>query len=160
MDFKTSEYEAETQEEDIKNQYLIFNLGSEAYGIDIKNVTEIVNIQKITEVPDLPSYIKGIISLRGKIIPVIDVRIRFGMGTVEYNDRTCIIIIDWKDISVGLIVDGVSDVLTFAEGDMIAPPDFNNEENRFIQNIGKVGNELKLILNCETLLNDTDMIKL
>jgi purine-binding chemotaxis protein CheW len=82
------------------------------------------------------------------------------MDTVEYNDRTCIIIIDWKDISVGLIVDGVSDVLTFAEGDIIDPPEFNNEENRFIQNIGKVGNELKLILNCETLLNDTDMIKL
>ncbi|MDF2685735.1 MAG: chemotaxis signal transduction protein [Clostridia bacterium] len=156
MDFKTSVYEADVEEEDIKNQYLIFKLASDSYGLDIKNVTEIVNIQKITVVPDLPQYIKGIISLRGKIIPVIDVRIRFGMEAIAYNDRTCIIIIDWEGFSVGLIVEGVSDVLTFNDDDLLTPPEFNNEENKFIKFIGKVGDELKLILNCETLLSDED----
>ena len=98
--------------------------------------------------------------MSGKIIPVIDVRIRFGMNTIEYNDRICIIIVEWEGFAVGLIVDGVSDVLSFEESDILTPPEFNKEESKYIQYIGKVGNELKLILNCETLLSDEDKIKL
>ena len=82
-----------------KNQYLIFALGPNHYGIDIKNVTEIIGIQKITKVPELPEYVQGIISLRGKIIPVVDVRMRFKIEAVEYNDRTCIIIVDLGNVS-------------------------------------------------------------
>lgn len=152
MDFN----EVETQDEAVKNQYLIFKLGDDSYGIDIKDVTEIVGIQKITSVPDLPAYIKGIINLRGKIYPVIDVRTRFEMEEIPYNDRTCIVIIELDGFSVGLIVDGVSDVLTFDEADMLPPPDLSTGKNKYIKYIGKVGDELKLILNCDVLLRDED----
>ena len=105
----------ETEEDTQKGKYLIFSLGNEFYGIEIKYVTEIIGVQPITEIPELPDYIKGIINLRGKIIPVMDVRIRFKKSPMEYNDRTCVIVIDVKDTSVGLIVDSVSEVLSIEE---------------------------------------------
>jgi len=92
------EYEEDTQ----KGKYLTFIIGKEVYGIEIKYVMEIIGMQQITEVPELPEYIKGIINLRGKIIPVLDVRLRFKKEPMEYNDRTCIIVVDIKDVSVGL----------------------------------------------------------
>jgi len=146
------------QEEDTqKGKFLTFTLGNEAYGLEIKYVTEIIGIQEITKVPELPEYIIGIINLRGKIIPVMDVRLRFNKSFREYNDRTCIIVIDIKDISVGLIVDEVSEVLTIQDKEIVPPPDFNKDfSNRYIKGIGKVGNEVKLLLNCSKLLNDNE----
>ncbi|MDP4095008.1 MAG: chemotaxis protein CheW, partial [Bacillota bacterium] len=86
------------QEEDTqKDKYLTFVVGSETYGIEIRHVTEIIGIQPITEVPELPEYIRGIINLRGKIIPVMDVRMRFKKSFKEYNDRTCVIVVDIED---------------------------------------------------------------
>lgn len=147
------------QEEDTqKGKFLTFTLGKEAYGLEIKYVTEIIGIQEITEVPELPEYIRGIINLRGNIIPVMDVRLRFNKPFREYNDRTCVIVVDIKDISVGLIVDEVSEVLAIQDQDIIPPPDFNKElANRYIKGIGKVGNEVKLLLNCSKLLNDNEV---
>jgi len=139
-----------------KDKYLTFILGTECYGIEIKFVTEIIGIQPTTEVPELPEYIKGIINLRGKIIPVMDVRLRFKKAFREYNDRTCVIVIDISDISIGLIVDGVSEVLTIPEEDIVPPPDLNKDGNRYIKGIGKVGNQVKLILDCEKLLNEQE----
>lgn len=146
------------QEEDTqKGKFLTFTSGNEAYGLDIKYVTEIIGIQDITEVPELPEYIRGIINLRGKIIPVMDVRLRFKKPFREYNDRTCIIVVEIKDISVGLIVDAVSEVLSIQDKDIVAPPDLNkNYSNRYIKGIGKVGKEVKLLLNCSKLLNDNE----
>ncbi|MDP4094261.1 MAG: chemotaxis protein CheW [Bacillota bacterium] len=140
-----------------KGKFLTFSVGKEMYAIEIKFVTEIIGIQPITEVPELPEYIKGIINLRGKIIPVMDVRIRFIKKPVEYNDRTCVIVIEVKDISIGLIVDNVSEVLSIADVDIVPPPDMNKEaENKYIKAIGKVGKEVKLILDCERLINNND----
>ena len=158
MDFKSLSYEEDLQEDLQKHQYLIFKLDSGTYGIDIKNVTEIVNIQTITAVPGMPTYIKGIINLRGKIIPVVDVRLRFELPTVAYNDRTCIIIIEWKGFTVGLVVDGVSEVLTMNDENILDPPEFNDKENKYIEFIGKTENALICIINCETLLTYEDKL--
>jgi purine-binding chemotaxis protein CheW len=146
------------QEEDTqKGKFLTFTLGNEAYGLEIKYVTEIIGVQEITEVPELPEYIRGIINLRGKIIPVMDVRLRFRKPFREYNDRTCIVVVDIKDISVGLIVDAVSEVMTIQDQDVVPPPDLNKgSSNKYIKGIGKVGNEVKLILDCSKLLNDDE----
>jgi len=147
------EMEKDTQ----KGKYLTFLLDKETYAIEIKFVTEIIGIQPITEVPELPAYVKGIINLRGKIIPVMDVRLRFKKKAMEYNDRTCIIVIEVKDISIGLIVDNVSEVLSIADDDIVPLPDMNKgTENRYIKAIGKVDKEVKLILDCEKLINDDD----
>ena len=143
------------QEEDTqKGRFLTFALGGESYGIEIKYVTEIIGIQPVTEVPELPEYIRGIINLRGKIIPVMDVRLRFKKPFKEYNDRTCIVVIDIKDLSIGLIVDSVSEVLSIPDTEIVAPPDMNKGGNRYIKSIGKVENEVKLLLDCDRLLND------
>jgi len=140
-----------------KGRFLTFVIGKEVYGIGIKYVTEIISIQKITEVPELPDYIKGIVNLRGKIIPVLDVRLRFRKEAKEYSDRTCIIVIDIKGISVGLIVDSVSEVITISDENIVPPPDANTGFcNKYIKGIGKVGNEVKLLLDCSRLLSDQD----
>lgn len=141
-----------------KNKYLTFSIGNESYGIEIQCVTEIIGIQSITEIPELPKYIKGIINLRGKIIPVMDIRLRFKKEEKEYNDRTCIIVIDIQDVSIGLIVDSVSEVITIQEDEMEEPPRINNDfQNRYVQYIGKVDNEIKLLLDCNKLLADDEL---
>lgn len=148
----------ETVEDTQKNRYLTFSIGKESYGIEIKYVTEIIGLQAITEVPELPEYIKGIINLRGKVIPVMDVRLRFKKEALEYNDRTCVIVIDISEISIGLIVDSVAEVITIPEADIVEPPQMNKGfNNRYIKNIGKVGNDVKLLLDCEKLLTEDEM---
>lgn len=142
------------QEDTQKDKFLTFSLGNEFFGIEIRYVTEIVGMQPITEVPELPEYIRGIINLRGKIIPVMDARLRFKKPFREYNDRTCTIVLDIKDVSIGIIVDSVSEVVTIPETEIVAPPDFSKGGNRYIKGIGKVGSEVKLLLDCEKLLND------
>lgn len=154
------EINAETSatEDAQKGKYLTFLLGNEVYAIEINYVTEIVGIQPITEVPELPAYIKGIINLRGRIIPVMDVRLRFGKPPVDYNDRTCIIVINIEDISIGLIVDNVSEVLSISDENIVPPPEINkNTESRCIKAIGKAENDVKLILDCNKLLTVEDM---
>ncbi|WMJ87669.1 chemotaxis protein CheW [Anaerocolumna sp. MB42-C2] len=149
----TVEMEEDTQ----KGRYLTFSLGKESYGIEIQYVMEIIGIQSVTEIPEIPDYVKGIINLRGKIIPVMDVRLRFKKEEKSYNDRTCIIVVDIKNISIGLIVDGVSEVLTIPEQDIVDPPEVNKGFNRYIKKIGKVGNEVKLLLDCDKLLSEDEL---
>lgn len=147
------------QEEDTqKNKFLTFALEKETYGIEIKYVTEIVGIQQITQIPEVPSYMKGIMNLRGKIIPVIDVRLKFRKEAMEYTDRTCIVVIDISNLSVGLIVDNVAEVLVIPEENIVPPPGNKNGFcNRYIKGIGKAGNDVKLLLECEKLLNDDEL---
>ncbi|HPF44778.1 MAG TPA: chemotaxis protein CheW [Syntrophomonadaceae bacterium] len=149
----------ETDEDTLKGKFLTFFVGREEYAIEIKYVTEIIGgIQTITEVPEVPDYIRGIINLRGKIIPVMDVNMRFKKEPKPYGDRTCITVIDIDELSVGLIVDDVAEVLSIPEENIDDPPDtkagFNN---RYIKGIGKVGNTIKLILDCKVLLSDEDL---
>lgn len=148
----------EMEEDTQKDRYLTFSLGKESYGLEISYVTEIIGIQAITLIPELPEYVKGIINLRGKIIPVMDVNLRFKKEPKEYNDRTCVIVIDIRDLSIGLIVDRVSEVLTIPEQDVVDPPQMNNGYgNRYIKKIGKVGNDVKLLLDCERLLKEDEL---
>lgn len=146
------------QEEDTqRGKYLTFVLDRESYGIEIRFVTEIIGIQPITEVPELPAYIKGIINLRGKIIPVMDVRLRFKKPAREYDDKTCVIVVDIEEISVGLIVDSVSEVLAISDSDIVPPPELNKSGSTYIKQIGKVGNEVRLLLDCNKLLSEDEV---
>jgi purine-binding chemotaxis protein CheW len=141
------------EEDTLQGRFLTFSLDSEIYGIAIRYVVEIIGIQSITVVPEVPNYIKGIINLRGKIIPVIDVRLKFGKEPAAYTDRTCIIVIEIGDFSVGLIVDNVDEVLTINEDNIAAPPaNRTGFENRYIMGIGKIGRDVQLLLDCEKLL--------
>jgi purine-binding chemotaxis protein CheW len=152
----------QNMEEDTQHgRYLTFALGNEAFGLEISNVTEIVGVQPITLIPEVPSYVKGVINLRGKIIPVIDIRLRFGRETIDYDDRTCIIVVDIKDICVGLIVDHVSEVVTIDDANIVPPPDWRTgAQNRYIKSIGKVGNDVKLLLDCDKLFQDGDLTEM
>ena len=139
-------------------RFLTFTLEDEVYGIEIRYVTEIIGIQSITRVPEVPPYVKGIINLRGKIIPVIDIRLKFGREPMEYNDRTCIVVIDINEVTVGLIVDKVDEVLTIEDDGIAAPPASKTGfENRYIKGIGKFGGNVQLLLDCEKLLKNEEM---
>ncbi len=157
MDRPMEEELLEQQEDTQKGRFLTFPLGNESYGIEIQYVTEIIGIQPITEVPELPEYIRGIINLRGKIIPVMDARIRFKKPFLEYNDRTCVIVIDVNEVAIGLIVDSVSEVISIAEENIVSTPSIQQINNRYIKGIGKVGNEVKLLLDCEKILNEQEL---
>lgn len=149
--------EMEMEEDTQKDKYLIFTIDKEEYGIEIKYVIEIVGIQTITKVPELDDYIKGIINLRGKIIPVMDVRLRFKKSMMEYDDRTCIIVVDVGDLTVGLIVDRVSEVVNIPENQVVPPPETSkNSRNKYISGIGKIGEDVRLLIDCNKLLNDND----
>lgn len=151
----------EEQEDTQYGRFLTFALGEENYGIEIRFVTEIIGIQPISKIPEVPEYIKGIINLRGKIIPVIDVRLKFKKDAIEYNDRTCIIVIDTGEISVGLIVDNVAEVIGIDDEDIVPPPDSRTGiKNRYIQGVGKVGGEVKLLLDCEKLFDEDEVCEI
>ena len=121
----------EFMEEDTqKGMYMTFKSGREHFGIAIKYVNEIIGIQKITAIPESEEYIKGLINLRGKIIPVIDVRLRFKQEPLEYNDRTCIIIIDVQSTVIGLIVEKIEEVVTIPD-ENIDPPKGSGEKEYY-----------------------------
>lgn len=146
------------QEEDTqKGKYLTFLIGSETYAIEISYVTEIIGIQPITEVPEVPEYIRGIINLRGKIIPVMDVRLRFKKPFMEYAERTCVIVINVNEISIGLIVDSVAEVIAIPDSDIVAPPEVGKGSSKYIKGIGKTGKDVILILDCGMLLTESDI---
>lgn len=148
-------------EEDIedtqKNKYLTFSLGEEFYGVDIMFVTEIVGLQPINMVPELPSFVKGVINLRGDIIPVMDARLKFKKAEIEYNDRTCIIVIEVREMSIGLVVDAVNEVLTINQENVVPPPRMFGRGRRYIQSIGKKEDLVILILSCDELLNEDEI---
>lgn len=146
----------ELEEDTQKGKFLTFCIDNEIYGLDVMNVTEIVGVQTIAKIPELPDYIKGIMNLRGKIIPVMDIRLRFKKEAREYDDKTCIVVIDVEDITMGLIVDRVSEVLFIKDEDIIPLPELNKGSNRFTKGIGKVNDEVKLIIDCDKLLNYND----
>lgn len=156
-DFNMSEIELLEEEDTQKDKFLTFKIENEFYGIEIKYVIEIIVIQDISKVPELPEYIKGIINLRGKIIPVMDVRLRFKKEEKEYNDRTCIIIIEMGDTFMGLIVDSVSEVVNIPDGELVNPPEVSRYNNEYIRAIGKTSNGIKLILDCNKLLSYEDV---
>lgn len=154
LDLEFGEYDEK------KSKYMTFKSGNEYFGLKIQYVNEIIQIQAITPVPETENYIKGLINLRGKIIPVIDMRLRFGQEAFEYNDRTCIIVLQVNDTMVGLVVEKIADVVEIGESDILPPPTIsrNDQTNRkYIYGIGKVGDEVKLLLDPDKLLSGTDL---
>lgn len=145
------------REDTQQGRFLTFSIESETYGIDIRYVIEIVGIQPITVMPEFPDYIRGIINLRGEIVPVMDVRLRFKKTFRKYDGRTCIIVIDAKGSSVGLIVDSVSEVLDIPEQDIVPPPEMNRSGQRYLRAIGKTQDGIKLLLDCEKMLSDEEL---
>lgn len=143
-----------------KGKYMTFKSGNEYFGLKIQYVNEIIGFQPITAIPETEDYIKGLINLRGKIIPVIDVRIRFKQEPFEYNDRTCIIVIHVKSTIVGLIVEKIAEVVEIQEENILPPPSIgraDKAQNKYVYGIGKVGDSVKLLLDPDKLLNDEDM---
>lgn len=136
-----------------KDMYLTFHLAGEDYGAEIQYVNEIIGIQRITPVPEMPPYIKGMINLRGKIIPIMDMRKRFRLPEQDYTERTCIIVIDVGGILVGLVVDTVKEVLYIPE-DLIEATQTQARSLReqYIKGMGKTDDGVKIILSMEYIL--------
>lgn len=155
-----AEYLDEFEEEDTqKDRYLTFKSGNEYFALELRVVEEIIGIQAITKIPETEDYIKGLINLRGKIIPVIDVRLRFKQPPIEYTDRTCIIKISVKGTIVGLIVETIAEVVTITEDNITPPPLIGGAslKNRYVYGLGKVGDSVKMLLDPEKLIKDDDI---
>lgn len=144
------------EENNIDDMYLTFGLSSEEYGIGIGYVTEIIGMQRVMEVPDVPSFIKGVINLRGKVIPVMDVRNRFGMDEMAYTERTVIVVLDVETVPLGLIVDSVREVMEIPPDRIDLPPRFgqHREGCGIIKGLGKQGEHVAILLSVEQLLSD------
>ncbi len=140
----------------ILGKVMTFNIGEQVYGIEIQYITEIIGVSHITKVPHVPNYIKGIINVRSKVVPIIDIRIRFGKPEIPYTNHTCIITLDFNDIAVGIIVDSVADVEDIHTGDISAAPENKNvNTNDFIQYMIRGENDTtKLILDVAKLLDE------
>ena len=142
-----------------RGKYVTFKSGNEYFGLKIEYASEIIGFQEITEIPESEDYIKGLINLRGKIIPVIDVRIRFKQEPFEYTDRTCIIVINYNSLVVGLIVEKIAEVVEIPEENILPAPTIgkaDRSQNKYVYAIGKVGEDVKLLLDPDRLLNDAD----
>ena len=151
-----------SENEKQRNKYVTFKSGNEYFGLKIEYVNEIIVYQEITEIPESDDYVKGLINLRGKIIPVIDVRIRFKQEPMEYTDRTCIIIVNVNDIVVGLIVEKIAEVVEIKEEDVLPPPSIviggeEKVQNKYVYGIGKVGDNVKLLVDPDRILKDEDI---
>ncbi len=140
----------------VGGEILLFTIENIIYGIEIKYINEIIGIEQITVVPKVPDYIKGVINIRGKVVPVMSVRKRFGKEEIPYDERTCIIVIEYEDgTQVGIIVDRVKEVNIVKPEDVSTTPEYKNvNANRYIKNIIESNGEIKLLLNCEKLVRD------
>jgi purine-binding chemotaxis protein CheW len=137
------------------DKYLTFCLGDEIYGLDIQYVEDIIGIQMITDVPEQPEYLKGVINLRGSIIPVMDIRIRFEKELRAYDDRTCIIVVSIDDSPIGIVVDTVLEVLNISEEQIAEPPQFeDSSSNQYMLGIGHLEERLVIIVDCAALINE------
>ncbi len=149
------DFEDDENEDTQEGKFLSFRIGNEVYGIEIRHVTEIVGIQKITEVPDMPVYVKGVINLRGSVIPVVDVRLRFNMLPRDYDDRTCVIVVSINESPIGLVVDAVREVISILPDQISPPPSVSKGEvTRYIQGIGRFDQDVIILLAMDELLYD------
>ncbi len=140
------------------SQFLTFNLGEELYGVDILRVQEIKGYTTVTKIPNTPSHIKGVLNLRGTIVPIIELRTKFGMPTIEYTAFTVIIVVVVRDKVMGLVVDSVSDVLNIDKNDIQVPPQFGAKVDvSFLNGIGKSGDKLVALLDMDRLLSEDEI---
>lgn len=143
-----------------KGKFMTFQTGKEYFGIGISYVNEIIAMQPITAIPEAADYIRGLINLRGKIIPVIDIRIRFKMEPIEYTDRTCIIVINVRSTVIGLIVEKISEVCTITDDEIVPPPKLESKasaKNSYVYGLARTGDTVKLLIDPDKLIKDEDL---
>ncbi len=134
--------------------FLTFLMTTEIYAVSLYHVLEIIDMQRVTNVPDTPHYIKGVINLRGKVVPVLDVRLRFGLEERDYDERTCIIVVSIGEVSTGLIVDAVDEVKHIPEATIdITHSGMRNNGDKYIAGLGKINGEVNIILDIAKLLD-------
>ena len=151
--------------ENKEGKHLIFQLEERGYGIPILTVNEIIGIMDITPIPKAPQFIKGIINLRGKIIPVMDLRLKFGMPEKDYDEQTCIIIVNVRYEStirqIGVVVDIVSEVVDIPASEIEAPPKYStHDESDFLNGIGKIKDKVVMLLDIEKVIYSEEIIKI
>jgi purine-binding chemotaxis protein CheW len=151
--------------EDLAGKYLIFRLGSEEFGTRVIKVREIMGIQDVTPVPNTPVFITGVINLRGKVIPVIDLRLKFGLPAQEYTTRTCIVVVRTQlgedQVLMGIVVDEVAEVLNLLASDIEATPDFGpGVETPYLLGMAKVKDKVKILLDIDQVLNSQEILGL
>jgi purine-binding chemotaxis protein CheW len=159
---------AETMDQAVKavagreEKYLTFSLAEEEYGIGILKIKEIIGMMPITTVPQTPEFVKGVINLRGKVIPVIDLRLRFGMDSIDYTERTCIIVVEIDGsagtVQIGIVVDAVSEVLNVKGEDVEDTPAFGTKLNTdYILGMAKMEGGVKILLDIDQVLSEGDI---
>lgn len=150
--------EEEIEEDTMEDLYLLFSIEDRTYGLDLQYMIEIISYEKITEIDNMPLYVKGVINLRGKIIPVIDVRLRFKREQKAYNEFTCIVIVKLENLVAGIIVDAVQDIIKIPKNNLETTPSFgNNTETWCIDNLGKVQDKVIMLLNLRNFIYYKDM---
>ncbi|SCK05572.1 chemotaxis protein CheW [Vogesella sp. LIG4] len=141
-----------------RREFLVFTLGQEEYGIDILKVQEIRGYDAVTRLAKSPEFIKGVINLRGHIVPIIDMRIKFGVGNIVYNDFTVVIILNVLGRTVGMVVDGVSDVIELSGEDIKPAPEFGAVmDTAYIQGLGAIGERMIIMVDIEKLMSSQEM---
>jgi purine-binding chemotaxis protein CheW len=148
--------------QDKEGKYLTFTLAAEDYGLEILKVREIIGMMDITAVPQTPDYVKGVINLRGRVIPVIDLRLKFGLEAAEYGERTCIIVVEVQGaagaVQMGVVVDSVSEVLNISGDDIEPPPSFGSRlRTQYILGIAKAKGTIKILLDIDKVLTGEEM---
>ena len=147
-----------SNENDVNQEFLAFKLGGEEYGVDILAVQEIRGYDTVTRVPEAPPYIKGVINLRGVIVPVVDLRLKFKLGDVAYDEFTVMIVLNLKGKVIAAVVDGVSDVVNVAKEEIRPTPEFGGIiDTRFISGIATVGDRMLILLDIESLIMSADI---
>lgn len=146
------------QEVEREGKFLTFFLDAEEYGLEILKVQEIIGLMPITRVPRTPGYVKGVVNLRGKVIPVVDLRLKFGMEEVETTDLTCIIVVQTRDVLFGVLVDRVSEVVDLATADVEDAPDFGVDvDTGYIMGMGNAGDRVTILLDIDRVLADDEL---
>ncbi|MGJ8670413.1 MAG: chemotaxis protein CheW [Oceanococcus sp.] len=141
-----------------REEFLSFRLGGEEYGVDILKVQEIRSYDTVTRLPEAPDYIKGVINLRGTIVPVIDMRLKLKLGKADFDKHTVMIILNVSDKVIGMVVDGVSDVITLAASQIRPPPEFNGDlDTRYITGLGAVEDRMLILVDIECLMSASDL---
>jgi purine-binding chemotaxis protein CheW len=148
-----------------EGKYLTFSLNNEEYGISIIKIKEIIGMMPITSVPQTPDFVKGVINLRGKVIPVVDLRLRFGMESIEYTERTCIIVVEIEGptgmVMIGTVVDAVSEVLNIKAEEMEETPTFGTKLNTdYILGMAKIEGGVKILLDIDQVLSNEELNRL
>lgn len=140
---------AQGEDDELKGRSLLFHIGDTLYGITLRMVIEIIKVQSITRLPGVPAYMKGIINLRGKVVPVIDVRLKFGMEERPYDDKTCIVVADLHGMQVGIIVDSVSEVVRMDPSQVADPPCLGAGTTSFLAAVCELEGRVALEIDCE-----------